>query len=181
MKKRALFASVILCSIAFAGDSARATDAQATSPPRQIDKLEWLVGGTWTADASKLPGGLARIETRYDTAAGGAVIRFTTRFLDSANDVENSYAGDLFFDPTANSLSMWYIDSRSAIVQGPITVDADNWSASFRAPGDIVGKKETIDFRCDIMREGPNKYKWTLSARPDTAWTKILELEYIRS
>jgi len=176
----------ILCSIAFAGDSARAAatpGARAASPTRQLDRLRWMVGGVWIADASKLPGGLARIETRYDSAAGGAVIRFTTSFLDSKDIVENSYAGNLFFDPSAQRLTMWYIDAQDAITQGWITVDGDTWTVDFRAPGEAAGKKQLIHFRCDIVRRRANAYEWTLSARADSTstWKRIFDLEYVRS
>lgn len=170
---------VIVCpGVAAAAD---AQPTQASTPVRPIDKLGWLVGGVWIADASKLPGGLARIESRYDTAADGAVIRFTTRFLDLNNKVDNSYAGNLFFDPNAKSLAMWYIDSQNQITQGLMAVEGDRWTMSFRAPGDIVGMSQIIDYRCDVLRERTDAYKWTLSAQVGSAWKTVFELEYLRS
>lgn len=175
----------VLCSIVLAGDAACAAAAQGTddaTPTRHVDRLRWMVGGLWVADASKLPGGLARIETRYDSGAGGAVIRFTTDFLDSKHVIKNSYAGNLYFDPSAKRLTMWYIDAQDTITQGQITIDGDNWSVDFRAPGEAVGKKQAMHLRCDIVRRRANAYEWTLSAWADSssAWKKIFDLEYVR-
>jgi hypothetical protein len=183
MSNRAVVAIATMFSVLVAWNSADAAQTQTTpapSPSPRIEQLEWLVGGVWTADASKLPGGLTRIETRYDSVAG-VVIRFTTMFFDKQNKVVNSYAGNLYLDPNVNNLSIWYIDSQNSITQGQITTDGDDFTISFRAPGDIVGEKQLVNFRCQITRHGSDDYTWSLSAQSPTKWAKIFNLEYVRS
>jgi hypothetical protein len=48
-----------LAAIAFGQETPKKPDM-----PRPISALSWLVGGVWTADASKMGPGMQRIETR---------------------------------------------------------------------------------------------------------------------
>jgi hypothetical protein len=62
-----------------------AQDSAAPAKPAVVAKpiatLSWLLGGVWTADASKLAPGMLRIETRYQWADNNAYIRFNTHFV----------------------------------------------------------------------------------------------------
>ena len=58
-----------------------ATAAKPADTAKPIAPLSWLVGGVWTADATKLGPGMLRIETRYQWADNNAYIRFNTHFV----------------------------------------------------------------------------------------------------
>ncbi len=57
--------------------------AQAPAPkmPGPMRPLEWLVGGVWTTDMSKMGNGMKSIETRYTWSDNGAFIRFNSHFI----------------------------------------------------------------------------------------------------
>jgi hypothetical protein len=66
--RRLIAAALVLCGC-FSVARARAINATDANP---ISALAWLVGGVWTADASKLGPGMERIETRYQWADNGS-------------------------------------------------------------------------------------------------------------
>jgi hypothetical protein len=70
--------------------------AQSTKPDKPIAPLSWLIGGVWTADASKLGPGMQRIETRYTWSDNGSYIRFTTHFVTDKGELKN-YDGNFFW------------------------------------------------------------------------------------
>ncbi|HEV3087963.1 MAG TPA: hypothetical protein VGX96_12120 [Candidatus Elarobacter sp.] len=148
----------------------------------QLEPFRWLVGGAWRADTSALPGGLKYIETRYDLAPNGSTIRFTTKFVGAdGNPQRNGYAGNLYFDATAKHAAMWYIDTDSAITQGPITVAGDLWSMTFTSDGAIVGRPGPTSFRVDVARRSNDAYKWTLFWLGSETPKQLFSLDYVRS
>ncbi len=155
-----------------AGEAPSATDALAA--------FGWLAGGVWTTDGAALPPGLNRIETRYELAPNGRVIRFTTAFVNADESVGNGYAGDLYFDPGARQMRMWYIDGHDEITQGPITGDGDRWSMSFTSDGAVVGRPGPVDFRVNVVRASSDRYDWSLAAKTGGAWKPVFALSYRR-
>jgi hypothetical protein len=148
---------------------------------QQLVPFAWLVGGAWRADTSTLPGGLKYIETRYDLAPNGRVLRFTTAFVNADGGVGNGYAGDLFFDPAANVLKMWYVDSKNVITQGPVTGDGAAWHMTFQSDSAVIGGSGQADFRVDVTRETNDAYAWGLFARVADAWKPVFSLRYVRT
>ena len=88
---------------------------------KAISDLAWLVGGVWTADASKMGDGMKRIETRYVWSDNDAFIRFTTHFV-SDKGTAKTYDGNFFWEPQKSELAMWYMDYANEIIQGPIAI-----------------------------------------------------------
>src|SRR5277367_1082781 len=62
-------------------EPAKPASAEQSSTAKPIDTLSWVIGGVWTADATKLAPGMQRIETRYQWSDNHAYIRFTTHFV----------------------------------------------------------------------------------------------------
>jgi hypothetical protein len=153
----------------------------AAAPVSTLDAFRWLVGGAWRADTSSLPGGLKYIETRYDLAPNGRLIRFTTKFVNGDGSVGNGYAGNLYFDPAARALRMWYLDSGNTVTQGPVTGDPAAWSMAFQSDGAIIGRPGPADFRVDVVRSSPDAYKWGLFAHVGDAWKPVFSLVYVRT
>src|SRR5258708_5470529 len=102
---------------------ASAVHTPPTNHPKPIAALGWLVGGVWTADASKLGPGM-RIVTRYEWSDNAAYIRFTTHFVTDKGTLRN-YDGNFFWSAEQSSLAMWYMDARNSITQGPMTMSGD--------------------------------------------------------
>ena len=80
MKLTRSYLSALLSTLVFvsAGVAQTPNTPDATNP---IHSLSWLVGGVWTADATKLGPGMQRIETRYQWSDNNAYLRFTTHFV----------------------------------------------------------------------------------------------------
>jgi hypothetical protein len=150
--------------------------AQQPAPTKPITSLAWLVGGTWTADASNLAPGMQRIETRYTWSDNGSYIRFTTHFVATQGTLKN-YDGSFFYDPAGKTLSMWYMDAGGAITQGPVTIQGDLWQMSFHGP-DFEGKP--ADLQVNVLRKSNDLYHWSVSEKDGDPWKKLLELDYAR-
>jgi hypothetical protein len=147
-----------------------------TKPEKPISGLAWLVGGVWTADATKLGPGMLRIETRYDWSDNGSYVRFTTHFVSEKQD-QKMYDGNLFWDPSKKSLSIWYMDAANHITQGPMTLDGDRWQVWFDGT-DFEGKPASL--RVEVLRKTPDLYRWSLSEKQGDDWKELASLDYMR-
>ena len=159
---------------------ASAASLRAVEPPKSatnpVSSLGWLVGGVWTADASKLGPGMKRIETRYNWADNNAFIRFTTHFV-SEKGTLNNYDGNFFWNPDQSALSFWYMDAGNDITQGAVKIDGDTMRLTFRA-SDFQGKP--ADLRVDVVRESSDRYAWHLAEKTGEDWKALASLEYVR-
>ncbi|HET7452937.1 MAG TPA: hypothetical protein VFL12_09360 [Thermoanaerobaculia bacterium] len=157
---------------------ARADDSAATPPAlRPVAPLAWLVGGTWTADCTKLGGGMKAIETRYRWSDNDAYVRFTTHFISDKGTLKN-YDGNFFWDPADAALHVWYTDARNEITQGAVAVQGDTMEIAFRAH-DFAGK--LADMKVAVVRSTNDRYTWSLSEKNGDAWKPLFSLEYIRT
>ena len=152
----------------------QASTAKATEQ-RPITPLAWLVGGVWTADASKMAPGL-KIETRYSWSDNGAYIRFTTHFVNEKGTMKN-YDGQFYWDAEPAGLRVWYMDARNHITQGPVEVEGDLMQIAFRAE-DFQGKM--ADLRVQLARKTNDHYTWTLEEKQPAGWDQLASLEYLR-
>jgi hypothetical protein len=147
----------------------------AAEPTKPIDKLGWLVGGVWSADASKLGGGLRRIDTRYEWVPNRSFIRFNTTFV-SAGGASPHYAGDFYYDPSQRTLTAWYMDENNVITHGPMTVDGNKWTISVGGSG----APQNAQYIVDIVRTTADTYQWTLFSDVARVRTKVFGLVYRR-
>ena len=150
--------------------------AKTSKPARPISVLEWLVGGVWTADASKLGPGMQRIETRYEWSDNAAYIRFTTHFVTDKGTLRN-YDGNFFWNAEQSSLAMWYMNARSSITQGPMKMEGDALQMTFRAQG---SDGKVGDFRVTVSRKTNDHYNWALEQKQADGWKQLMTLEYLR-
>jgi hypothetical protein len=142
-----------------------------------IKGLAWMVGGTWTADASSWGGGLKQIETRYMWADNDAFIRFTTHFIMEKGTIKN-YDGSFFWNRDQSTLSMWYMDARTVITQSPVTVEGQTVVMRFHGP-DFEGKP--ADLRVTLTRKAADLYNWLVEeTSPDGAWKQLATIDYRR-
>jgi hypothetical protein len=144
---------------------------------KPISALSWLVGGVWTADASKLGPGMQRIETRYEWSDNSAYIRFNTHFVFDKGSVK-TYDGQFFWDPAQKSFAMWYMDAQNGITQGPVEISGEVTRMSFRGP-DFAGR--VADLQVFVTRKTNDEYRWSVQEKQGDAWKELAALEYIRS
>ena len=150
--------------------------ANTAAAPRPIDAISWVIGGVWTADATKLGPGMQRIETRYQWSDNHAYIRFTTHFVFDKG-VAKTYDGNFFWNPAQNNLAIWYMDTRNAVIEGPVKVAGEQWLISFRGE-DFEGKMS--DLQVTVTRKTNDDYRWALSEKQGDAWKELAALEYLR-
>jgi hypothetical protein len=160
-----------------ARDVAHAGDSEVDAKKKPISDLAWLVGGVWTADASRMGDGMKRIETRYVWSDNNAFIRFTTHFV-SDKGTAKTYDGNFFWEPQKSQLAMWYMDYANEIIQGPIAISGETTKFSFRAT-DFGGKP--ADMQVELLRKSNDKYQWTLEEKIADAWKQLATLEYVRT
>jgi hypothetical protein len=185
--KRAIVLAVFLVGIVgiavmnnargVARDVAGAGDSAVDAKKKPISDLSWLVGGVWTADASKMGDGMKRIETRYMWSDNNAFIRFTTHFV-SDKGTAKTYDGNFFWEPAKTELAMWYMDYANEIMQGPIAISGDTTKFSFHAT-DFAGKP--ADMQVELLKKSNDKYQWTLEEKVGDAWKQLATLEYVRT
>ncbi|HYL61661.1 MAG TPA: hypothetical protein VE077_03490 [Candidatus Methylomirabilis sp.] len=144
--------------------------------PKPISALSWLVGGVWTADASKMSPGM-RIETRYQWSDNNAYIRFTTHFVFDKGTAK-TYDGNFFWNPAQKSLAMWYMDAKNGITEGPVEVSGEATKLSFHGP-DFEGKE--ADLRVFVRRKTNDDYRWSVEEKQGEAWKEVVALEYLRT
>lgn len=108
MKRIALLMIVLCVGAGLGWGQAGEKKPEAAKP---IAPLSWLVGGTWTADASKMGPGMKQIETRYRWSDNGAYIQFNTHFVFDKGTAK-AYDGNFFWNPDQKSLAMWYMDAK---------------------------------------------------------------------
>jgi hypothetical protein len=175
-----LLSFAVAFTAAFAQDSTKPAAANPAAKPsdaKPIVQLAWLVGGVWTADASGMGNDMQRIETRYTWSDNNAFVRFNTHFVAQQGTL-HQYDGQFFFDPEKSALAMWYMDSKNGITQGPITVDGDTTTLSFRGPN-FEGK--VADLRVLVLRKSNDHYVWQLEEKSQDAWKPLAKLDYIRT
>jgi hypothetical protein len=147
-----------------------------TGAPRPVDALGWIVGGVWTADATKLGPGMQRIETRYQWSDNHAYIRFNTHFVFDKGTAQ-TYDGNLFWNPDKKSLAIWYMDHANSITEGPIEIEGNLWIITFRGP-DFEG--QPADLRVQITRKTNDDYNWSVAEKQGETWKDLAQLEYLR-
>ena len=173
MKKAAfLFGLVAVLSLPLSGRES----AKEPAPAKPISALAWLVGGVWTADATKLGPTMLRIETRYQWSDNNAYIRFNTHFVSNQGAMHN-YDGNFFWDPERSSLALWYMDRQNTITQCPVEVNGDVMQMAFRAH-DFEGK--LADMRVTVTRKTNDDYNWLLEEKVPEGWKQLATLEYLR-
>jgi hypothetical protein len=179
LKRSHRIAPVLAFVLFLAGASA--APAATSAPASQLAPFAWLIGGAWRADTSSLPGGLKYIETRYDLAPNGRLIRFTTAFVNGDGSVPNGYAGNLYFDPSASTLKLWYLDTKNEIIQATVTPDGNAFSMTFLSDGAVIGVSGAVTFRADVKRMTNDSYAWSLFAQVKDAWKPVFSLTYARA
>lgn len=174
MKTAGTLLAILTLTAAFASPQSNAKKADS---PKPIRALEWLVGGVWTADVSAMGNGMQRIETRYQWSDNNSFVRFNTHFI-SDKGVSRTYDGNLFWSPAIKSLAIWYMNADNDIIEGPIQIDGDNWTITFRGY-DFDGKM--ADLRAEITRKSPDLYHWLVREKqPDSTWKEMMALDYRR-
>ena len=168
----------ILCTAMFilAGSTGWPQEAAKKPEAPPITALGWLVGGVWTADASKLGPGMQRIETRYQWSDNKAFLRFTTHFVFDKGTA-NTYDGNFYWNPGGNSLAMWYMNSKGEILEGPMQWDGTVLRILFRGE-DFEGK--LADLKVEVTRKASDQYHWSVYEKNGAEWKELFGLEYLR-
>lgn len=173
------FVGIVLALLSAMATGAQAQNA-AKNPPttaKPVAALSWLIGGVWTADASKLGGGMQRIETRYEWSDNNAYVRFNTHFVSDRGTLHN-YDGNFFWDPIRATLAVWYMDSQNQITQSPVKITGDVMTMQFPST-DQQGK--VAYFRVHVTRKTNDRYGWLLEEKQGQNWKQLLALEYLRT
>ena len=148
----------------------------AVTPGAHLAPIAWLIGGTWSATTSRLPGTL-RIDTIYSLASNGAFLRFTTGYI-GEHDAVPTDDGNLSYDPATKIFAIWYIDRRGAIVQGPVDVDRNITIMLFEANDPRDGRPGQM--RVVMTRHTNNFYTWALYNLTRDPVKPIYSLDYHR-
>jgi hypothetical protein len=157
-------------------EPANQASADKSSAAKPIDAMSWVIGGVWTADATKLAPGMQRIETRYQWSDNHAYIRFTTHFVFDKGTAK-TYDGNFFWNPAQKSLELWYMDAQNSITASSVLVDGNQWTMAFRGE-DFEGKP--ADLRVIVERKTNDDYRWSLAEKQADAWKELAALEYLR-
>lgn len=173
MKRFAAMFGIVLAAAAIGWGQSSEKKAEA---PKPIAAMSWLVGGVWTADASKMQPGM-KIETRYQWSDNNAYIRFNTHFVFEKGTAK-AYDGHFFWNPAEKSLAMWYMDTKNGITEGPVEVNGDTTKMSFHGL-DFEGNM--ADLQVFVARKTNDDYRWSVQEKQGDAWKEVAALEYVRT
>jgi hypothetical protein len=173
MKRIAMCAAAML----LAGSLGWSQEPQKQQAAPPISALAWLVGGVWTADATKLGPGMQRIETRYQWSDNKAFLRFTTHFVFDKG-IANTYDGNFFWNARGNSLAMWYMNTKGEILEGPMQWDGTVLRITFRGEN-FEGKM--ADLKVEVTRKTNDQYHWAVFEKNGAEWKELFGLEYLRA
>ena len=171
MKRATAFLSILILTATYASPQDKSKPTE-----KPITVLAWLVGGVWTADMSSMGHGMQRVETRYQWSDNNAYVRFTTHFVFDKGTAR-TYDGNLFWNPEQKQLAMWYMNAENEIVEGPMNIDGDTWTMTFRGT-DPEGKM--ADLRAEVTRKPPDLYHWLVREKQADGWKEIMALDYHR-
>jgi len=171
--KTAGIVALIFAAILSALGQEQARKSESAKP---IASMAWLVGGVWTADASRLGPGMQRIETRYEWSDNNAFIRFTTHFVMDRGTAK-TYDGNFFWNPEKSSMAMWYVNAENEITEGPVAIDGPTLQMSFHG-SDFDGKP--ADLRVKVIKKTNDLYTWLLEERLPEGWKQLATLDYLR-
>jgi hypothetical protein len=183
MRRLSAYSTMMLLVVSAGRAAAQQDDISApamgapSADSNPIDRMEWLVGGVWTAAGRQLGPHMKRIETRYQWSDNHSYIRFTSHFVTDSAEL-HQYDGIFYWDRARSTLAMWYMDSDHDIVQGPMTIEGDQWLMSFHEQGPD-GKD--VSYRVDIHRRSHDLYHWSLRRQDAATWKELLALDYRRS
>lgn len=167
-----------LCALMLAGSAACAQTGSEKPPVSgPVSMLGWLVGGVWTATAANLGSGVQRIETRYQWSETKNFVRFNTHFV-TDKGIARAYDGNFFWSPAQKTIEVWYMDGNNEIVEGPVRVEGDILTMTFRTTN---GAGQMTDYRVDVTRKSNDRYSWSLKEKRGDTWADVLALEYLRS
>ena len=172
---RQIFAGSVLVALGSFGVFSH--EPHAAQAPEPMAPLAWLVGGVWTADASKMGGGMQRIETRYEWSDNHAFLRFNTHFVSDKGTLHN-YDGQFFWDPQQQTLKMWYMNARNDITEGSIAINDNEFSFLFQGTD---FEEKPADLRVQLTRKNNDRYIWQLAEKTPDGWKPLASLEYVRS
>ena len=170
---RKLIDTCIACALLL---SVAAPAAQENKIEKPVNALAWRVGGVWTADASKMGGGMMRIETRYQWPDNNSFVRFNTHFV-SERGAAKTYDGNFFWNPDLKTYAMWYMNASNIITEGPMTIKDDLMRMSFHGRN-FEGKEAGL--RVDVTRKNKDLYRWSLMERQGEEWKELAALDYAR-
>ena len=172
---RHIFAGSVLVALGSFGVFSH--EPHAAQAPEPMAPLAWLVGGVWTAEASKMGGGMQRIETRYEWSDNRAFLRFNTHFVSDKGTLHN-YDGQFFWDPQQQALKMWYMNARNDITEGSIAINDDEFNFLFQGTD---FEEKPADLRVQLTRKNNDRYIWQLAEKTPDGWKPLASLEYVRS
>jgi hypothetical protein len=155
--------------------TAASGDAREENPLEQ--KLGWIVGGKWVAEARNGPDGKPlRVELVCRWGLNHRVIEFSTSFV-SGGKATPTYDGIYVWHPIKKKLAFWYADREGNLTDGEATTDGNRLLQVFRVSKVDGTSKE---FRSTIERQGLDAYDWSVSGQKDGAWVVLVALKYSR-
>lgn len=150
-----------------------ATALLAADHPATLQPLDWLTGGTWTADIPE-PKGTAttHIETRIQWSPNGQAVEFVTSFNGHPH-----YNGVYLYDPAAKTIRFYYSSSDGDLTTGTCTPTPTGLTQEF----DITNPDGTTNhLRSQIRQTTPDDYDWQVEGKKDGDWKVLIKLHYVR-
>jgi len=137
-----------------------------------LQPLDWMTGGTWTAEAKPPNGLVTKVESRIRWAPNGHAIEFVTNFNGMAH-----YNGVYAWDPAAKTIRFFYTSAEGELTVGTAKPTSDGAEQEF----DITdGNGNVNHFRSLIKRTGPDDYDWNVQAKRNGEWAVLISLHYTR-
>jgi hypothetical protein len=160
-----------------------AAEARSQGPDTVLARLEWLVGGSWTAATSGgralVPPALRRasaIQVDYRWGPGRRGLAYTV-LARVAGRPELKAEGWVFTHPETGELVLRELDADGNVTRGTASLGPDGFTLTERllSPGGAGW-----DLRAEVTRQGPDAFLFQGSYAVNGGWQLALVLEYRR-
>ena len=139
---------------------------------KQLQAMDWMTGGTWTAEAKAANGPATKVESRIRWSPNGHAIEFVTSF----NGHEH-YNGIYAWDPAQQAVRFFYTSGEGEFTSGTAKPVEDGLEQEFDITG-VDGKAN--HFRSAIKKTGPDDYDWNVQRQENGEWAVMIKLHYTR-
>jgi hypothetical protein len=143
----------VLCLALSLSMAAKAQSAPKGNHDPNLQAIDWLTGGTWTADVKTQDGKPFPIQEELRWADTGTAIYFLTRF-----NGQPHYYGIYVYDPAAKQIKFFYTSSDGEFTSGHAEPGDKELKQDFQSSD----SKGTTNYSSVIKRHGDDAYDFAV-------------------
>ena len=152
--------------------------ATAAEPPADhpLAAMNWLVSGVWVAEIPSSDGRPTRVETRFEWAEHGRMLKYVVHFK-SADRTVPQYEGMYYWHPGRKHIAMVQVDRSGNVTESVATMDGATLTQENQA---TQTDGTTRPQRVRIVREGDDGFSFRAMVQREGEWVDAVGFTYKR-